>query len=215
MKTVIFSDTHLTEKFIPKKYQVLKKIINDSDHVIINGDFWDGYLTSYEKFWNSPWKKLLVRLKRKKTIYIFGNHDKELFIDKKKKFWSFCGWNYQFKEKGEKFYFEHGHRILPFWDNLFSTKPPKGLILMSRFFIKNVGLKVKRELVMTIYKKFNERLKKNFLKNKNGVISFFGHTHYPEIDLKNHYVNSGFIDQGLASYISINEAKIKFHLFNY
>jgi predicted phosphodiesterase len=43
MKTIIFSDTHLTDQFDPELYKALENMIQEADQVIINGDFWDGY----------------------------------------------------------------------------------------------------------------------------------------------------------------------------
>ncbi len=54
MKTLIFSDTHLTNKPDPKRMAFLKKIINEADRVIINGDFWDGVFISFDQFLSSP-----------------------------------------------------------------------------------------------------------------------------------------------------------------
>ncbi|KUK82735.1 MAG: Metallo-dependent phosphatase, partial [Microgenomates bacterium 39_6] len=77
MKTLIFSDTHLTDRLDPKKMAFLKKIINKADQVIINGDFWDGAFISFDQFLSSPWQELFSLLKKKQTIYIYGNHDKK------------------------------------------------------------------------------------------------------------------------------------------
>jgi predicted MPP superfamily phosphohydrolase len=81
MQTLIFSDTHLTKGFNRKKYEFLREIIEPVDRVIINGDFWDGYLTSFDKFVNSEWQKLFPLLKEKQTIYLYGNHDKTKWCD--------------------------------------------------------------------------------------------------------------------------------------
>ncbi len=83
MKTIVLSDTHLYEEFDEKKFNFLKRIISKVDRVIINGDFWDSYICSFSDFINSPWKKLFPLLKTKKTVYIYGNHDKKSLTDKK------------------------------------------------------------------------------------------------------------------------------------
>ena len=83
MNILVFSDTHLYLPFDGKKFNFLKKIISDSDQVIINGDFFDDYMISFDEFIKSPWNQLFPLLKKKKAIYIFGNHDQEKFSDKR------------------------------------------------------------------------------------------------------------------------------------
>jgi predicted phosphodiesterase len=82
MKILVISDVHLDNAFEKPKYRFLKKIIRRADRVIINGDFWDGYLVKFQQFIQSPWKSLFPLLKSKKTIYIYGNHDKKILSDK-------------------------------------------------------------------------------------------------------------------------------------
>ncbi|KKP50689.1 MAG: hypothetical protein UR42_C0024G0015, partial [Candidatus Roizmanbacteria bacterium GW2011_GWA2_33_33] len=50
MNILVFSDTHLYLPFDGKKFNFLKKIISDSDQVIINGDFFDDYMISFDEF---------------------------------------------------------------------------------------------------------------------------------------------------------------------
>jgi len=68
MKILIFSDTHLTSKFDQEKFDFLKKIVNSSDRVIINGDFWDSWFTNFDDFVKSRWNKLFPLLKKKNTM---------------------------------------------------------------------------------------------------------------------------------------------------
>ena len=82
MKILVISDVHLDNAFEKPKYRFLKKIIRRADRVIINGDFWDGYLVKFQQFIQSPWKSLFPLLKSKKTIYIYCNHDKKILSDK-------------------------------------------------------------------------------------------------------------------------------------
>ena len=98
MRYLIFSDTHLTPKYEPKKFAVLKNAIEQADRVIINGDFWEGFVCTFNEFVESPWsKELFPLLKKKKAVYLFGNHDREslanerasLFSDKQMKKYSF------------------------------------------------------------------------------------------------------------------------------
>ncbi len=66
---LIFSDTHLTTKYDRKKFELLSKLIGSSDRVIINGDFYEGYVINFGQFIASPWRNLFPLLKEKKAIY--------------------------------------------------------------------------------------------------------------------------------------------------
>ncbi len=74
MKKLIISDTHLTN-FNKRQFIFLQDLISSVDQVIINGDFWDSWCVSFEKFVNSKWQDLFDLLLEKNTIYIYGNHD--------------------------------------------------------------------------------------------------------------------------------------------
>ena len=111
MNILIFSDTHLYLPFNEKKYNFLKKIIEKSDRVIINGDFFDDYMISFDDFLNSPWNGLFPLLKTKKTVYIYGNHDKRSFSDKRADLFSdIQAERYKIKTQDKTFIFEHGHK---------------------------------------------------------------------------------------------------------
>lgn len=71
MKTLIFSDTHLTSKVHKKTFSFLEDLISQVDKVIINGDFWDSYKTSFDEFIDSGRKKLFDLLLQKDAIYLF------------------------------------------------------------------------------------------------------------------------------------------------
>src|SRR3989338_7051902 len=81
MHTLIFSDTHLSHRFHPSKFSLLKKIISRSNQVVINGDFWDSYTTTFDRFIHSPWKDLFPLLKSKHAVYLYGNHDPKNLSD--------------------------------------------------------------------------------------------------------------------------------------
>src|SRR3989338_3116815 len=81
MKTLVFSDTYFGAHFVEKKYHFLENLINQSDQVIINGDFWDSFFITFSQFNDSPYRNLFPLLKKKKTIYITGNHDTPDLLD--------------------------------------------------------------------------------------------------------------------------------------
>lgn len=207
MKTLIFSDLHLTDKFESKKYQFLKKIISESDKVIINGDFWDSYLTTFNRFVKSPWKKLFPLLKSKDTVYIFGNHDKRVFANQDMRLFSSLQTdNYLLTINRKKYLIQHGNKIYPALDDLLGLqKPPFWLIKFVNFGYKYLFKKFGKSFLKVAFSGSNRKIKKkidNFVREKEILIC--GHTHYAEIDLDNRYANSGIFHFGLAQYLIID-----------
>lgn len=207
MKILVFSDTHLTHRFDEKKFRFLKKIISSVDKVIIAGDFWDGYQTSFDKFVTSQWKNLFPLLKKKKTVYCFGNHDKKEFADHRFKSFSTTQ-TYQYRQKiGKKTYvFEHGNRLFVSVDMIINNK----LIISILTFLAH------RMLAPLFYKLNSNPLK---IIDKNGTIKIqkaikseikkneyyvCGHMH--EKIVNSFYANSGFIDYGIGQYLIIENS---------
>ncbi len=217
MKTLVISDTHLTEKFIPIKYKYLNDIIKKSDTVIINGDFWDGYLTTFSRFVESPWNDLFPLLKSKHAIYVNGNHDKSILSDQR--VYLFCDiqtTKHSLTENGMTMNFEHGNRLYPFFDDQFHLKRiPKPTIPILRSlhaFNERMLKQYGKKFLDMRYKKANEVIKKRLAKTqKQNEITFFGHTHYGEYDAASRYANSGFINHGFAQYLMINADAIQLH----
>lgn len=215
MKTLVFSDTHLRLPFEEKKFNFLKSIIQKADQVIINGDFWDGYIITFDQFVDSPWKNLFPLLKRKKAVYIFGNHDKKILADYRISLFShFQTSQYQLKIDGNHFIFEHGNRWLPTMDDVLKLKKVPSIIQKRLINFHDNQLRKKgKEFLKKFFKKNNEKIKKK-IKSKlnNGQFFIFGHTHYPEIDEKNRFANCGTIAAGFASYLLIDEEEGKIWL---
>lgn len=204
MKVLIFSDTHLTDNFEEKKFNFLKKIISRSDKVIINGDFWDGYLTTFDKFISSPWKKLFPLLKSKKTVYVCGNHDRFTYADKRINLFSVKQVTvYYLKNKNYKLIIEHGHKIYRTIDEKLPRKVNKYLSLAAGFFLNYFPL------TRLLLKMANSSIK-NRVKNKRikGEVLIYGHTHYAEKDINNKFVNTGSIENGIAEYVLIENGEI-------
>lgn len=209
MKILVFSDTHLTDRFEEKKFNFLKKIINQVDQVIINGDFWDGYIISFDKFINSKWQTLFPLLKNKNTIYLFGNHDKKNYSDKRRSLFSTYQTNqYQQNIAGKNYLFEHGDRLAPSFDTLLKTKQESPLAIKAEMIFDWLIRKYRRRFINLAYKRVNKTLKKRVEKLKSKSLFFFGHSHFQEIDLKNNFVNSGLFRSGIAQYLIINNSKI-------
>ena len=149
---LVFSDTHLYLPFDQKKFNFLKKIISESDRVIINGDFFDGYMIKFSKFIDSPWNQLFPLLKNKKTVYIFGNHDKKEFSDKRLSLFSDSQVsNYQLPTTHYNLIFTHGDDTRPTPDTVlnFGWKTIHyGTIVLH--FIRNILMKMFRKFALKI-----------------------------------------------------------------
>ncbi len=184
MKILVIADTHIG-KFDKKKYLFLQRIISKCDRLIINGDFIDTWVITAEQFLESPWKGLFPILLEKKTVYIKGNHEKNIAEDIARNFSvKFCN-KHEEIINGEKFVFEHGDQIL---------KEMEGIIL--KLYRRILGLKLKRLLFVlsaflsAVYKVFPKitqnticgRKRNNLLKDSIKDRNFFlvasdTHTH--------------------------------------
>ena len=205
MRILVFSDSHLTEKFEEKKFNFLKRVISKSDRVIINGDFWDGQLTTFDKFISSPWKKLFPLLKSRKTVYLYGNHDLRKFSDHRTNLFS-ATQDHQFKLKvGQNILiFEHGNRILPLIDEVLLPRwMTKYTTIIAGFLLTKISP------LQIILKKADQRMKDRIKKiAQKNEIYICGHSHYVGFDLENGYINDGSIENGVAQYLLIENGKI-------
>src|SRR3989338_10652126 len=205
MRTIIFSDSHLTEKFDLLKFNFLTRIIELADKVVINGDFWDGYVTSFDRFVNSEWKKLFPLLKSKKTIYLYGNHDSSDLSDARVNlFSSFQDTSYFIKSGDFNFKIEHGHNFVQYSDK----KWPLVLVrLITIFYNLNhfIKFRFQKKQLLELYRDLNINFKKRFTA-ENFLIT--GHTHGAEISLAKRFANSGFIQWGYGSYLVLEDGKL-------
>ncbi|MDO8609414.1 MAG: metallophosphoesterase family protein [bacterium] len=210
MKILVFSDTHLTEVFDEKKYQFLKRIIKDADKIIILGDFWDGYQTTFDKFISSKWNMLFPLLKQKGNIYCYGNHDQKQFSDNKTSLFSIVQtYQYQIKIEKTTFIFEHGDRLFKSPDLIIDNRKISTILtyishvilgnLFHRILKKNPLDFILDKSTKIVQKKIHSIIKKN-------EIYILGHMHRTTIT--NEYVNSGFIDYGIGQYVLIENGKL-------
>lgn len=211
-KTLVFSDTHLGQKFEEKKFRVLKHLITQADEVVINGDFWEGWQWSFDQFLSSPWKNLFPLLKQKNTVYLYGNHDKWVKGDERASVFA--------KEWGREYMMVAGKNIFRFvhgdqYSIIGSGKSYKVKLrhrLLSQFYDPVEALLTKGQINMLkwIYRPFNIEMKKNMKPVRlNGEFFVSGHTHSSELDMKGKYINSGFIRHGLAEYLWITDKEAK------
>ncbi len=211
MKTLIFSDSHLSLPFEEKKFNFIEGIIKPVDKVIINGDFWESSLMSFQNFVNSPWRNLFPLLKEKKTIYIYGNHDKKISTNSKVNLFSDQQTDrYILNLKDKELVIEHGNRIHPFiddrmnWSKINSniTKPYEHI---ERLMVRKLGTRFLKMCYGRMNKKMKKKLKDELKLNQ---IYICGHTHYAEIDKESQFINSGLVRHGLGQYLVIEQDRI-------
>lgn len=211
MKTLVFSDSHLGPQFEEHKYRFLLDLINKADQVIINGDFWEGYLYSFEQFIESPWKHLFPSLKQKKTVYIYGNHDKQLFSnDDVNLFSDIQTLRYEMPANGNKLIFEHGHRIVHFFEHRMKHPRPSKFISrqsdnLEKIMIRKLGPRFVHQFTGRLNKVIKKQIKEELT---NGEIFFCGHTHCAEVDWDNNFINTGIIKFGLGQYAWIEDGRL-------
>lgn len=212
MKTLIVSDLHLTEKYDEKLSVFLQKLFESCDRVIMNGDFWDGERTYFDRFISSRWQVLFPILKKKKTIYIYGNHDLEKYNDSRMSLFSEEQKHFHiYKEKGYSCHIEHGHLLFRTLD--IALHLPRKLL----FFLSAIVQPIESFLVNNgslhnhIIRYSNIVMKKRAKTKQSGMWYVCGHTHYAELDRPNLYANSGFIQHGKASYLIATTEGLSLH----
>lgn len=220
MNILVFSDTHLCLPFNQKKFNFLKKIISEYDQVIINGDFFDSYMNTFDEFVKSPWNKLFPLLKSRNAVYIYGNHDQEQFTNKQMSLFSDVQTaNYQLTVNNILFHFEHGEKTRLSTDVMYRniSWPVKHFGMIFVHFARNLLVRTFRNFaILTMFKPRNKISKKMINKiyqPKENEIYIIGHNHYGEIDLKNHFASTGAILYGYSQYLIIDSltAKITLH----
>ena len=217
MNILIFSDTHLYLPFNEKKYNFLKKIIEKSDRVIINGDFFDDYMISFDDFLNSPWNGLFPLLKTKKTVYIYGNHDKRSFSDKRADLFSdIQAERYKIKTQDKTFIFEHGHKTRSTPDTTWKlSKEVLHYGMSIGHFLRNLMVKIFGKIFIVLRFSYrNAKSKRKILqmyKPQDNEIYIIGHNHFGEVDEKNHFAASGMTLYGYSQYLTIENNKVLLH----
>jgi predicted phosphodiesterase len=211
MKTLVISDIHLTHRFDEKKYLFLESLFSQYDAIILNGDFWDGFSTTFNRFIASKWSRLFPLLKEKKAIYLYGNHDKEVYCDSRTSLFSaYQAHEYSLQEGITTYHFEHGDRYAPGIDAYFpySWRTFLQFINTSTHIVENIFIRFMGSPQNMFLKMENKKIKKA-IKNKQNAWFICGHTHYAEFDEKRKFANSGFIQYGKATYLSIDSSGIE------
>lgn len=212
MKTLIISDLHLSHRFDVPRAEYLIELLSEADRVILNGDFWDNHATTFDRFVNSPWKLLFPMLKSRKTIYLFGNHDRPEDSDERVKLFSAVQANHWQLRDGElRLHIEHGHHILakhrdsPKWvatlfrmsgyDTWFRTPLERYLVTSDSMFLHQWHMG----------KNQAELIDKSALFPEDVLVT--GHTHLPMADPEHTFVNLGYINYGHSYYVLIENGQ--------
>lgn len=227
MKILVFSDTHLTEKFDQKKFNFLYKIVDSSDRVIINGDFWDYWFTNFDDFIKSEWNRLFPLLLKKDTIYIYGNHDPAKIQDQRVNMFSNeAVEEYTLHATDKTYLIKHGHQTLEGKRSKLIDNYSKIIFSYNKSFLINILHQFLNLLGHVGYKYVGKSLmrKSKFAKRSNKIMKLAnnstefmicGDTHCAEIDSLASFANSGCILYGKADYLLIEDGKISLHRKNY
>lgn len=217
MKILLFSDTHLYSTFDEREFNFLKKIISSADRVIIAGDLWEGNIITFDEFVNSPWNKLFLYLKKKKTVYVCGNHDSRNRVDSRADLFSEeQTLEYAFSSGKKKFLVQHGHTYTKKLHQL-------GFLAQNKTMFTFIHSKIEKTLVKAGGKKFlgllfgryNKEMKRKIPKNPKDAIYIFGHTHVAELDIASRFINTGMIRHGIGQYVIIENGNISLHEESY
>lgn len=219
MKTLIFSDTHLTARFEKNKFDFLKRIISNADRVIINGDFWDGYLVYFDDFIKSKWSQLFPLLKEKHTIYIWGNHDEEVMADDRVyEFAEEVVNEYSFEANGTRYRVTHGDQLsqsdVPSWDLLDSRPVRSGLYFLYMIGEKLLGRWMFYLNPLSTIQTLRIQTKSGKILSDNEKL-ICGHTHQPIFNSNWDYINCGYIQFGHGYYLLVDDAGCKLHYEQY
>lgn len=218
MNTLVFSDTHLYLPFDQKKFNFLKKIISEADQVIINGDFFDDYMITFDDFVKSKWSELFPLLKAKKTVYIFGNHDQQKISDQRLSLFSDIQTSsYALRTTLYELIFTHGHTFRETADLSMPQflKPFVSLVVAIAHFNRQLLVNIFGRKFLEIRLAYrNIRTKQRAIKTiKENEFIIVGHNHWGEVDEKARFACCGAILYGFAQYLTIDSetGKITLH----
>ena len=218
MNILVFSDTHFGRKLQPKRLRELLTLIEAADKVIINGDFWDGYLVQFEDFLNSGWQALFEPLKRKEAIYVVGNHDRFAeFSSGWQKFATQLTKRYDFTLGGREFCCMHGQTIFPALDFRLKIGMPRSWswwlwrqVTIVSGIISDIGVWLFGQRFFVLTRGQHRIMKRWRQKNLSALQTLLvGHSHYAEADTDNLFYNTGVFSHGLTQHVWISEDGVK------
>ncbi len=227
MKILVFSDTHLTNVFDAARFEAMTKMIAEVDQVIINGDFWDGYIIKFNEFVESGWNQLFPLLKQKNAVYVHGNHDRAELTDERVSLFSVLETHEHRLRVGEyEYIFTHGHLISPSFDGGKRFKIDKWqfgnrrliakLGAMITLFMENLSTRLFGVAVFHVGGTHNIKFKrwaKHRLEPHQRIVC--GHSHTAEVNNRRGFYNSGAWNYGAISCLLISEEGVELHRRKY
>ncbi len=221
MRVLVFSDTHLTSHFDLARFTALQELIEQADQVIINGDFWDGYVVQFTDFLESAWNQLFPLLKSKQAVYIHGNHDRPEFIDDQFiRFADSTALEHRLKVGDIEYVFTHGHLISPAADDSKRVKKVNmragfwGLMTrtaaQTTLWLESLSTRMFGVAMFHVGGVHNIKIKrwaKRHLPQNQRLVC--GHSHTAEINNRRRFFNSGAFNHGVASCLWITEAGVE------
>ena len=222
MKTLIIGDLHLkSQAYKQEIYEKLDEISSDIDQIILNGDFWDGYEQSFDRFLSSEWSVLFPLLKSKNTIYHPGNHDRLEWLDDRTSQFSVATRNHtEIVIAGKRIHITHGTEISPHKSDMTYQKIPfKKMLMFMRLLEKYTRNEDHEFLVKEFEKKIPKKnLENTKISNRMGQLSqslntdilIMSHTHIPYIETDPEfptYINTGVFDTPYFEYIVIDDTQ--------
>lgn len=215
MKTLIISDLHLSNRFDAVRAEYLIELLSEADRVILNGDFWDNHATTFDGFVRSPWKMLFPLLKARKTVYIFGNHDREQDSDERVSLFSTAQANHwQLRDGKLRLHIEHGHHILAKHHD-----SPNWVVTLFRVSLYDVWFR--QPLEHFLVSRGNEVLHRWHMGNNqqeliekartsSADLLVTGHTHLPTLQPDKKFVNLGYVNHGVSYYVLVENEQAYF-----
>lgn len=217
MTTLLFSDTHFTPEFSPQLCKLIISLVAKADRVVIHGDFWDAYLTNFEDFLDSPWKVMFPLLKKKHTVYVYGNHDLPQYADKRVGWFSEVTTNQYLMEFSQyKATIMHGHTLLPAFDG---RHPWASRVLGNFYFLLVFLHRANLFFLSVLYRSYiarqnlaiNTALWRYAEQLPPSHVLIAGHSHIQTASPSQKYYNTGATDVGTFQYGLATKAGISLY----
>ncbi len=217
MRTVIFSDTHLTSRFDQAQFDAIVKAIATADRVIINGDLWASYACTFEQFLNSQWSKLFPLLKSKHAVYLYGNHDPHSKSDKRANLFSdIQADEYEFNSAKQRVHVEHGHNIISSPELKYPILQRVGLVNLGRW-LSSVSIKLwgPQALVWRNAAKNQSMCQAKSSLVPSSTILVCAHSHLAEASPEKQFFNDGLIADGILQYVVVENGIVSLYSTTY
>ncbi len=217
MKILVLSDTHLTDEFDQALCDYISDLVKSVDKVILNGDIWDGYVTSFDSFVTSKWQQLFALFKEKQAVYIYGNHDRqEMADDRVSEFSTQQTLQHSFIEGEKRFHVEHGHLIAPELDDrhptLISIFTPLAPLFFRLLAKRTMFNRVINWAFIDPRQKKLDQIMCKYAKNQLQTLAdivIFGHSHtFHKTISREIYWNSGCVEYTNLSYLLITDGVV-------